>query len=276
MIFFYIKKLIPPIFIDLFHYFQQNKRKGIHWSGNYLTWKEARLHCSGYVDNNILNRCKNALLQVKYGYAAYERDGVLFDDIHYSWALLAMIQRIAMENNGELSVIDFGGSLGSSYFQNKDFLQSVKNLKWCIVEQTHFVECGKYYFEDEYLHFYYSIEECLIKNKRHVLLLSSVLAYLEQPELWINKFIDLDFPYIIVDRTAFVDNKQNILTIQYTKHQSTYSASYPAWFFNIDNFKSLFSDKYTLLSQFDNNFTPPIELNGKKAFWNGLIYKRNE
>ena len=275
MSFHIIKKLTPPIFIDLIHYFQDNKKDYIHWDGDYATWHEARQNCEGYDADNILNQCKNALLKVKNGEVAYERDGVVFDKIDYPWALLAMLQRIAMENNGELCVLDFGGSLGSTYYQNKDFLKSVKNIKWCIVEQSHFVDCGKQYFEEEQLHFYYSIEECLAENQPYVLLLSSVLAYLEQPTDWINKLIASDFPYIIVDRTGFIDNEHNILTIQHT-YLPVYKASYPAWFFNLSSFKKLFSNKYILISQFDNGITPSIELGGKKAFWNGLIFKKNE
>ena len=276
MSFHIIKKLTPPIFIDLIHYFQDNKKDYIHWDGDYATWHEARQNCEGYDADNILNQCKNALLKVKNEEAAYERDGVVFDKIDYPWALLAMLQRIAMENNGELCVLDFGGSLGSTYYQNKDFLKSVKNIKWCIVEQSHFVDCGKQYFEEEQLHFYYSIEECLAENQPYVLLLSSVLAYLEQPTDWINKLIASDFPYIIVDRTAFVDNSRHIVTVQNIP-LSMYKASYPSWFFNFEIFVEPFLVHYDILSIFDSFVDNSIILNGdKKAFWNGLIFKKNE
>ena len=275
MIFHAIKKLTPPIVIDFIRYFQKVEKNYIHWSGDYASWQEAMQNCTGYDADNILNQCKNALLKVKNGEVAYERDGVVFDEMQYSWALLAMLQRIAMENNEELCVLDFGGSLGSTYFQNKGFLKVLKNIRWCIVEQSHFVDCGKQYFEDEHLCFYYTEGGCLNENQPHVLILSGVLAYLENPTEWINKLIALDFAYIIVDRTGFIDNDQDILTIQVT-HLPIYKASYPAWFFNLSRFKKLFSNKYTLISQFDNGITPAIELDGKKAFWNGLIFKKNE
>ena len=274
MSFHIIKKLTPPIFIDLIHYFKDNKKDYIHWGGDYASWQEARQYCEGYDADNILNQCKNALLKVKNGEAVYERDGIVFDKIDYSWALLAMLQRIAMENNGELCVLDFGGSLGSSYYQNKDFLKSVKNIKWCIVEQSHFVDCGKQYFEEEQLHFYYSIEECLAKCQPNVLLLSGVLACLEQPTDWINKLIASDFPYIIVDRTAFVDNSRHIVTVQNIP-LSMYKASYPSWFFNFEIFVEPFLVHYDILSIFDSFVDNSIILNGdKKAFWKGLIFKK--
>lgn len=269
-----IKKLTPPVFIDLMYYFKSNKNECIYWGGNYASWQLAKQNCEGYDTETILNQCKNALLRVKNGEKAYERDGVVFDEIAYSWTLLAMLQRIAMENNGELCVLDFGGSLGSSYYQNKDFLKTVKSIKWCIVEQPHFVECGKRYFEETNLHFYYTLNDCLAENKPHVLLLSSVLAYLEQPNDWINAFIDLKLPYIIIDRTAFVDNDYPILTIEKVP-ASMYKASYPSWFFNFAQLIDPFLKKYSILFVFNSFADNSFLLNGdKKADFKGIVFKQ--
>ena len=45
---------------------------------------------------------------MKNGEAVYERDSVLFDEIQYSWGLLAGLQKAALENDGKLCVLDFG------------------------------------------------------------------------------------------------------------------------------------------------------------------------
>ena len=131
-----LKKITPPIFIDIIRFFRQNKKKDIEWRGNYASWQEASKNSGGYDAENILNQCQNALLKVKKGEAVYERDGFVFNEIQYSWAVLALLQRAAIENKGALCVVDFGGSLGSSYFQNKAFLEPIKDLKWCAVRST--------------------------------------------------------------------------------------------------------------------------------------------
>lgn len=269
-----IRQLTPPIFIDLIRYFTNHKKEGVHWSGDYASWQLAKQKCDGYDTDIILNQCKNALFSVKNGEKAYERDGIVFDEIAYSWPLLAMLQRIATDNKGELCVLDFGGSLGSSYYQNKDFLSTIKNIKWCIVEQAHFVECGKQHFQNEQLHFYYSINDCLSENKPHILLLSSVLAYLERPMDWINTFIALDLPYIIIDRNAFVDNKKPILTVERVP-LSMYKASYPSWFFNFEQFINPFLKHYSIVSIFDSFADNSFMLNGdKRADFKGIIFKK--
>ena len=244
------------------------------WSGDYASWEEAQKHCTGYDSSLILEKCKNALLKVKNGEAVYERDSVLFDEIQYSWGLLAGFERVALENNGKLCVLDFGGSLGSSYYQNREFLNVVKDLQWCIVEQPHFVDCGKENFENEQLKFYYTIEECLAKHKPDVLLLSSVLQYLEKPYEWLEIFAALNIQYIIVDRTAFVEAERDILTVQNVP-ETIYKASYPAWFFNEPRLKNVFKNLYKTMLDFDSGFTTPALINGNtKAYWKGIILRK--
>lgn len=270
----FIKTLIPPVILSSFNLFKNKKaEKGEVniWSGNYPSWEDAKANCTGYGSHKILEHCKTALLRVKNGDAVYERDSVTFDEVQYSWGLLAGLQHAALENRGNLCVLDFGGSLGSSYYQNRNFLHTLDNLTWCVVEQNDFVECGKKHFENGHLKFYYNVDECLLNNKPDVILLSSVLQYLEKPYEWIEKFISLGIKNIIIDRTAFIAGAEDILTVQ-TVPQNIYSATYPAWFFGTGMLEQ-FGDKYNLVATFDNGFTEPIILNQKsKAYWNGIMF----
>ena len=267
----FLKAFFPSIIISGYRWARTHGVTNDVWSGNYSNWAKAQAQCSGYDSEIILDKVKNALLKVKNGQAVYERDSVLFDEIQYSWGLLAGLLRAALENDGKLCVLDFGGSLGSSYYQNKEFLSTLKELQWCIVEQPHFVDCGKAHFEDEQLKFFGTIEECMAKYKPNVLLLSSILQYLEKPCEWIEKFVGLGIPYIIIDRTSFVESKTDILTIQNVP-ESIYSASYPTWFFNESNFKSQFKE-YSLIGVFESFCDMRIILNSMyKAKWIGYQF----
>jgi putative methyltransferase (TIGR04325 family) len=274
--FFLIKQFIPPILIKISKKLLKAKQISISafqygWSGNYSSWEEAKRNSTGYDSEIIIDKVKNSLLQVKNGEAVYERDSVLFDEIQYSWGLLAGLQKAALGKDAKLCVLDFGGSLGSTYFQNKEFLDSLKELQWCIVEQPHFVNCGKKHFEHDQLKFYSTIEDCLAKHKPDVLLVSGVLQYLEKPFEWIEKFIGLGIPYIIVDRTSFVESETDILTIQNVP-ESIYKASYPAWFFNEKKFVSQFKG-FSLLGTFESFCDGRIVLNSKlNAKWLGYQF----
>src|SRR5262245_48098510 len=100
----------------------------IRCSGNYSTWSEALAESTGYYLPEFVERTRLAALQVKRGEAVYERDSVLFDRIQLSFPLLAALLRAAVENRGALTVFDFGGGFGTSYFQCRGFLQPVSPL----------------------------------------------------------------------------------------------------------------------------------------------------
>lgn len=218
------------------------------WKGNYSAWEKALKKSSGYDAENILEKVKEASLKVKNGIVPYERDSVVFNEIKYSFPLLSGLMWIAAQNGGNLNILDFGGSLGSSYYQNKRFLDSLKQVKWCIIEQENFVKAGLENFADERLHFYYTIDECLNLNDINVILLSSVLQYIEDPYELLETIKTKNFKYIIFDRTPFIAQVDR-LTIQKV-HPAIYKAKYPCWFFNESKFINFMSEDYELVVDF--------------------------
>lgn len=269
-----IKSICPPIIMKLFLLLRKSdKADEFGYFGNYLSWSDAEKETSGYNKGEILLKCKNALLKVKSGEAVYERDSVIFDKIDYSWPLLSSLLWIAAKNDNRLNLIDFGGSLGSTFFQNYRFLGDLTELKWNIVEQEHFVKCGKDNFEDKTLKFYYTIDECLKENKCDVILLSSVLQYLSKPYEFIEKFMEKDVRYIIVDITGFVEEDDDRLTIQKVPSE-IYDASYPAWFFNKDKFLKYFSKRYDLVAEFPGYIGEVINIDNKPiAGYKGFLFE---
>lgn len=255
-----IKDLIPPVVVK--------KLTGLFygWSGNYANWQEAANKTSGYNSDIIFDKVKNALLKVKNGEAVAERDSVLFDKVQYSFPLLSALQYVALNDSKGLSILDFGGSMGSSYYQNKNFLKNINPFSWNIVEQKHFVEEGQKTFADEHLRFFYDIESCLKANDINVLLLSSVLQYLEKPYDFLDNVLTKNFPYIIIDRAPVLLEGADRITIQ-TVPKNIYEAEYPCWLLNEKNILNKISTHYEVL--FDHQTEETINLsNGAfKAFF---------
>jgi putative methyltransferase (TIGR04325 family) len=238
-----LKDLLPPLFL--------RRMKGIShgWYGKYSSWSKALEKCSGYNSHSILEKVTASALKVKEGSSAYERDSMLFDKTEYSFALLAGLMWIAAGNCGRLNVLDFGGSLGSSYFQNKKFLDSLDEINWCIVEQPGFVKAGIKYFADNRLHFFHTIEECLDKFDIDVIVFSSVLQYMEEPFGLLEQVSNTGIPNMIIDRTPFVHGSDRI-TVQMVNPR-IYRGSYPCWFFNEKNFLTRIEKGYDLIAEFD-------------------------
>ncbi len=184
------------------------------FSSPYASWSEAKKNATGYEAESIFEKVKAAHLKVKNGEVAYTRDTALFDKIEYSWPLLSGLLWVASRSNNRLNLIDFGGALGTSYYQNRSFLSHLDLFKWNIVEQEKFVKCGKDLFEDQHLQFYFNIQDCVKECNPNVILLSGVLQYIEKPYELLQLIFDLQFEYILFDRTAFSASGSECLSVR--------------------------------------------------------------
>ena len=242
--------------------------------GDYSTWEDARKLCTGYDVDIILEKVMEAALKVRKGDAAYEQDSVQFDRIRYSWPLLAGLLWIASRNGNRLSLLDFGGSLGTTYLQNVRFLNHLDELRWGIVEQEKFVQVGKRYFENEHLTFYYNPDECIGERRPDTILFSGVLQYLEKPYEVLVETLRKGFRQVILDRTPFLERGEDRITVQIVPPE-IYPASYPAWFFNLEKFRNFFSGDFDLIAEFDSlesfNLGEIHDSQGK-----GFIFRRKE
>ena len=216
---------LPPILV---RWLCRMRGVGVRFEGDYATWEEARSRCTGYDAQVILEKVLAATLKVKHGGAAFERDSMLFDEVDYAWPVLAGLMWAAASEGGRLNVLDFGGALGSVYFQHRSLLVTLQDARWNVVEQPHFVEAGQKYIQDERLRFYKTVDECVTENRPNVILLSSVLQYLENPYGLLEEMGNLNAGRIIVDRTPFIKGDKDVLSVQQVP-ESIFSATLPAW-----------------------------------------------
>jgi putative methyltransferase (TIGR04325 family) len=263
-----LKKFVPPIILEIRA--KLGRRRG--WFGDYKNWESAKLHASGYSSNEIIKRVEYSLSEVKNGRAAFERDSVLFNKIEYSWPLLSALLLTAARSMGSLNVLDFGGSLGTTYFQNLKFFRLLKKVNWSVVEQEEFVKIGRQSFQNSELKFFNSIEQYLTENSPKTILLSSVLQYLEKPYDFLEYIVNLNFEYIVFDRTSFNVEFKDRLTVQIVPKE-IYAASYPCWFLNQKKFIAIIEVKYNLIEEFD-----ALDKANIPSLYKGYIFerKRNE
>ena len=260
-----IKSITPPFIL-----------KGISslfygWSGNYSSWEEAKKKTTGYDSDVILQKVKASLLKVKNGEAEYERDSVIFDKVSYSFPLLSALSMVALKNKNKLNVLDFGGSLGSSYYQNRKFFKDVGQFNWCIVEQHHFVEEGQKTFADNNLHFFYDVESCTRQFKIDMLLLSSVLQYLEEPFSFLDEILKKEFEYIMIDRTPLLSEGNDRITVQKVPSK-IYEAKYPCRILNHQKLLEYISGKYDLVFEMELE----ERINIGNASFNALFFQRKK
>lgn len=240
-----IKEMLPPIFIRIIR--QVLIKKNIY-EGNYTNWNEANRFSTGYDSHTILTKVLNSTVKVIEGKAIYERDSILFDEIQYSWPVTAALMRAAAKNSGQLCVLDFGGALGSCYFQNKKFLDSLGKVSWNIVEQNNFVEAGRSYVENDVVKFYDSIDEALNHVRPNCILFSSVIQYLPDMQQLLKVVNKMSAGTLIFDKTPFVEGESNIICIQRVPSE-IYEASYPLYLLSKEKFLMHLKD-WSLLESF--------------------------
>jgi putative methyltransferase (TIGR04325 family) len=240
----------------------------IRFSGNYKSWDEAQRAAVGYDAPAILAKTREAALKVKRGENRWEQDGMVSDSEAMPWPLLAALARIAAtKGRPELRVLDFGGSLGSTYFWCRPFFASDFKLVWSVVEQAEHVKIGKSDFQNNELRFHFTVDEALAEGPADVLLLSGVLHYLDQPEIWLENLRRWPIPFLILDRTPLWERDHHRLTVQHVPKE-IYAASYPVWFLSKQKIVSLIERDYTLLQRAPD--TETWEIDGepvKNALW---------
>jgi putative methyltransferase (TIGR04325 family) len=201
---------------------------GLGLAGDYGSWEDALAASTGYDDEAILEKTRIAALAAKHGEVAFERDSVVFERPEYAWPLLAALMWVAAQNEGRLSVLDFGGSLGSTYFQHRVFLDRLDSVHWVVVEQSAHVTVGRGEFADERLRFCATIDEAAAESPPDVIVMSSVLQYLERPHEVLSALLDLECDHVVLDRTTVWNGQRDRLCVQKVPPE-IYNASYPCW-----------------------------------------------
>jgi len=240
------RDLAPPALVRLA---RRSRGDRLRWAGQPADWTEALSASSGYSASNILERVLRATEQVARGEACFERDGVIFPRPDHAYPLLFALLDEAVRNDGELDVLDFGGSLGSTYRQCRPMLDGLRRLRWCVVEQPQFVDVGRARFSTEELTFTDSLPSQHAHARPHFLLVASVLQYLADPHAVLDRLPATGASTLFIDRTPVSDSPHDRLCIQHVP-ASIYPASYPCWILSRSNLMARLERDWDLRAEF--------------------------
>lgn len=249
-------------------------KNNIYFEGDYPNWDTALKAAGGYDAPQILNKSVSAMRQVRDGKAKYERDTVVFDHVHLSYPLLSWLLYVASCSSGRLSVMDFGGALGSSYYQNRGFLAQLSELRWGVVEQHNFVTAGLAEFQTNTLRFFYTPDECESALQPNFLLFSGVLQYMEYPMNLLDSLLEKETPYVLIDRTMAHRLGSDRLAVQHVPAW-IYKASYPVWFLDAAKLERCFERHgYDVIDTFDPHVGATFGMEGFSAPYMGWFLKK--
>jgi putative methyltransferase (TIGR04325 family) len=229
----------------------------------------------GYDHGEIIDRVTAATRAVLDGKAVYEQDGIAFDSLPPSaGATLAGLLLAAASDGGRLSVLDFGGALGSHRLRWNRWLASVQTVKWSVVEQPAFVEAGRTLYEGRgmEIRFFPAIPQ--VDEQPNVVLASGVLQYLSHPLEHLAALVSTGPRLLLIDRTPFARNGQGKVLVQHVSKQ-LYPASYPLQTISRAGVAAILADRYELLDEF-GTADSPISVRDAEADYSGQVWLRKD
>ena len=212
-------------------------------------WESAIRASSGYSDPGIVDAVRHASAQVRDGKVKFERDGVTFSQIQYAWPLLAGLLLSSVRNDASINMLDFGGALGSSYFQNRKYLKYLQSVNWMVVEQPEFADIGTKEFSSDELTFHKTFEAASAHAEPSVVLFGSSLQYLGDPFQQLQKAGLSGASDLIIDRTPMHEGPDDLVVLQKVPN-NIYDACYPAWIFSRRKLLSSLAKHWTILEEF--------------------------
>jgi putative methyltransferase (TIGR04325 family) len=169
-----------------------------------------------------------------------------------------------------LRVLDWGGSLGSTYRQNRQVLESAGiELEWTVVEQPHLVSIGESEFADGALRFASNLEG-FKKGDFDVVLFASSICYVPDAEAVLSSVADLAPKRIIFDRTPEATGQDDLYGVQQVGSK-IYKASYPIRSFGRGKIERMLAPNYAKMLEWESELQPDPQTVSK-----GYLFSRSD
>lgn len=216
-----LKQLLPPVIIAFIKHAFSPVRA-------YKTYEEAAAACGedAYQNNNLVK----VVVDKNIIYKENLESNVVFD----MGSLRTLIGLGFSKSNNSLNVIDFGGGGGYHYTIASRALGERVALKWNVVETTAMVKEARRLANGN-LKFFSDInnaEQDL--GSVDLVFTSSALQYCPDPLAFLKKLVEVNAQYIYITRTPFVNNCNNIVSIQVSKLSSNGPGPLPAGYRDIN------------------------------------------
>lgn len=261
---------------SVLQYWAKRARKSNHiwFEGIFENWSDAEAHSQGYSADAILFQVLESTKRVIDSGEGFERDGVLFDTSETDWVFhLACRLSLNFDKKG-LRVCDFGGALGSKYFQHRDNLLRKVNVKWMVIEQENFVAAGRQLASSPQLTFHSSVRSCS-KYRPNLVILGSVLQYIENDTAILLELLALEPKVILLERHPASKSVREQIVVQHVPDR-IYPASYPMKIFSDKALEKVLSGEYELLFETRHKAQPVSNVKGLQFDWISQVWVRKQ
>ncbi|OUX35840.1 MAG: hypothetical protein CBE33_07005 [Candidatus Pelagibacter sp. TMED273] len=232
----------------------------IYFSNEKKNWLNALEHSKSYEDEIIFNKLKEAYSKIDdINKEFYERDSLILKKKPNEQSLIKFLNKKILATN-DREVLDYGGSLGSRFFSNYNFIID-NNINWNIVEQEHLVKYGRKFLKNNFLFFFNDLRECLSKKKINCVIFSGSLQYLDNYIEILEEIKKAKIKYIFLDYLPLSNYARHKIFVQHIS-KKIYNSSYPIRIFS----KKIFFNEAQKLNFSISN------LHNKKTVFYGFSY----
>lgn len=160
------------------------------------------------------------------------------------------------QKTGPISVLDFGGGIGHTYYLCKNFFGDQAIRRWIICELESKVKILSDLVEKENLDFVSDVEN--LNTDIDFVLISGTLQYTSEPFVILQKVLQLSPQYILILKTPYWEKTTRLTKQLSWKTQEGFSErqSYPFWLLNESDIMKLFEGRYKKLMDIPGRIMP--------------------
>ncbi|MBT3069776.1 methyltransferase, TIGR04325 family [Rhodomicrobium sp. Az07] len=260
----FFKSITPPILVDIARDWRRAPAGAGGFEGPFGDWNAAVANSTGWDAPVITEKTRDISRAVRDGNIRFQQDTIARNSVVYSSAILAFLVMAIQESNGAVDILDFGGSLGTNYIQNRAIIAnavSEHRCNWVIVERPDIVRIGRDEFERDGVRFFETLDEASATLGRlpASVLFSGSLQYLDAPMSIIDRLVASDVRIIGIDRLLMSEQPEHEIFVQRPDPEKYYSASYPVWAISRKRFAEEMSSRgYALIAEFPQSMAGPF------------------
>lgn len=207
--------------------------------GDYRDWQNAKAHSASYTTD----------LEIFGAMHKRYRDSAETPELRLSF--LACLALPAALLSRPLRVLDFGGGLGSLYFQVAPEIGS-KIDSWRVVELSDVAAYGRREFERGPLQFFIDLNSALQDHRPDIVVFGSVLHYLENTYGLLAEIATREPEFIVIDRTP-IGTRERYMVQKIPKNLG--GGSYPLRILNEGDLGKVLSE-YRIVGEHDLGSPP--------------------
>jgi len=243
------------------------------WSGNYPDWNAAQRACCHSLLEGQRRAYEQALTEVLEGRALFERDSLLQHHPVTCWPLLFALRDLQAQGTTTPTVLDFGGGLGSVYFQHRAWWGPNNPIRWNVVELPEIAAVGRRRIDDRQLRFFDSLAEATRDHPPDLILAVGVLPMVPDPDALLVDLASLNARWTHVDRCPVTTQRNHNLITRQVVPRSIYESESPFWFFSHDRLVQQLTTHFEIAGKSTSDFDDPVWVEGCHYEWNGYLLR---